>query len=1047
MKKIFILLRIEADEQKSVTLIMLLSFFLGIFNGTFYIGSHSQFLDTFGKDEIANAYVISGLVGIVMTFIYSFFQARISFAALSKWNLIVITLIAFGLRLSYDYADPKTVDFAYFVLYGPLNIIAVVAFWGMVNRIYSLRQGKRLFGIIDAGIIFGIIISSISIPLIPIIFGYTIDLRDLIYVSSASTFLAFFFQWVIARKYLKIETVSPTINEDRAKEKSSISLLKLFRVKYTRAMAFFVGVSVVVAFFAQFSFMAVAEERYSDAYELANFLGVFTTALMIVTFIIKTFVYNRLIDSFGLRTSLILLPLIMLLLTVGAVLIGTFSELTIIEGQGFLTFFLIISLSKLLAQSLKEGIELPSFKLLYHSVKSNIRHDVQAKIDGTVNEIFALISGGLLALLGMFSFVEIEHYTDVLFVIIVLWVFTAIRLYKEYKNSLKNSLDAGRVDRNNAGGFDLTASLKTGLSGGTADTVINALALIRRVDVLNYSQSLAIAYENKSEKVCSHVEQEIFDRLDLVALDLIKKPNSEKQVLQVLREKVSTEIKKLLPVVHDLSVSADVSKRRKAAIVLRSASREESSTILYRLIRDLNAETKTEAIVTAALNSHVELAISIAEMLSDARFGNIAYAALKMMGDPVLDVLEVSFYKTGIDQQAQLRLIELIGLCKTKKAEKVLLKKISYPHKSIVFSAIEQLEIRNSEVAGDTEYMLLNVLNELIGSIALILSVSNFIDEEMEHSELLKRALERELSNNYSHLFSVLKLLYDAKSVSYVEENLKDGSPESIGFAMELMELFISDNLKPKLFPLFEDIPLVNKIKKLADYFPIEHVDQENCLRVILSHDITEISSWSKCVAMHTQNEAIEESLLSHFKSNIFGRSPILYETAGYLLSKNNENALLSVSDRLSHEKNTAISKLNELVSKESGHLLFEKMKSITNHAVFGQMIMSDKLLMAELMNLVSFGTEWASFDNLELIFVVEGSVRLRNSRGIMEFSAGSLIYLEHHKRDELTIISDSNAIVYGMGKGSFTALINSPGFVKQWLLLDWNGKIAKKVA
>lgn len=1047
MKKIFILLRIEADEQKSVTLIMLLSFFLGIFNGTFYIGSHSQFLDTFGKDEIANAYVISGVVGIVMTFIYSFFQARISFSALSKWNLIVITIIAFGLRLSYDYLDPKSVDFAYFVLYGPLNIIAVVAFWGMVNRIYSLRQGKRLFGIIDAGIIFGIILSSISIPLVPIIFGYTIDLRDLIYVSAASTFLAFFFQWAIARKYLKTVKVESAPKEEKVKEKSSISLFKLFLGKYTRAMAFFVGISVVVAFFAQFSFMAVAEERYPDAYELANFLGVFTTALMIVTFIVKTFVYNRLIDSFGLRTSLILLPLIMLLLTIGAVLIGAFSELTIIEGQGFLTFFLIISLSKLLAQSLKEGIELPSFKLLYHSVKSHIRHDVQAKIDGTVNEIFALISGGLLALLGMFSFVGIEHYSYVLFAILVLWVFAAIRLYKEYKNSLKSSLDSARVGKANLVGFDLTTSLNAGLQGGTDDTVINSLGLSRRLDVLNYSESLAIAYQNKSKKVRNYVEQEICDRLDVVALKLISTKNSNSKELTALHDQVKLEIKKSLPVVHDLSVSPDVSKRRKAAIVLRNASHDESSTILYRLIRDLNEETKSEAVVTAALNVHVELAISIVEMLSDSRFGNVAFAALKRMGDSVLDVLEVSFYKTGVDQLTQMKLIELIGCCETKKADKVLYKKISYPHRLIVFAAIEQLEMRNSAVDGDSEYMLLNVLNELIGSIALIISVRNFIDENIEHSKLLASALDRELSNNFARLFSVLKLLYDAKSVSYVEENLKDGSPESIGFAMELMELFISENLKPKLFPLFEDISHSNKIKKLADYFPIEHVNEENFLRVILSHDITEISSWSKCVAMHTQTDAIEDGLIAHFKSNVFGQSPILYETAGYLLSKNNADALTSVASRLSHEKNTAISKLNELVSKENKHLLFEKMKSITNHPAFSQMIMSDKLLMAELMNLVSFAPQSESTSDLELLFVAEGQVFLAKSSGEIEFKKGSLVYLEQHGTTEGKLKASRDSVVYGLGKGSFSSLANRPGFIEQWLLLDWNGSGEIKVA
>ena len=128
------------------------------------------------------------------------------------------------------------------------------------------------------------------------------------------------------------------------------------------------------------------------------------------------------------------------------------------------------------------------------------------------------------------------------------------------------------------------------------------------------------------------------------------------------------------------------------------------------------------------------------------------------------------------------------------------------------------------------------------------------LDTELRHYELLKIALERELSTNFVRVFSILKLLYDKKSVLYVQENLLSGTPESIGFAMELMELFIAEDLKPKLFPLFEDIPRTNKVKKLEDHFPIEHVDTENCIQVILSQDITEISAWAKCIAMHTQD-------------------------------------------------------------------------------------------------------------------------------------------------------------------------------------------------
>lgn len=1039
MNKVFTLLKIEADERRSVVLIMLLSFFLGVFNGTFYIGSHSQFLDTFGKEEIANAYVISGVVGIVMTFIYAFFQARISFSALSKWNLIMISLMAIALRMAYDYLDPAKVDFAYFVLYGPLNILAVVAFWGMVNRIYSLRQGKRLFGIIDAGIIFGIIVSSISIPLLPILIGYQIGLRDLIYVSACSTVLAFLFQWVIANKYLRVKKEVQPENEVAEKEKSSISLFKLFRGKYTRAMAIFVGISVVVAFFAQFSFMAVAEERYPNAYELANFLGVFTTALMVVTFLIKTFVYNRLVDSFGLRTSLMMLPLILVVLTIGASLVGAFSDLTLIESQGFLSFFLIISLSKLLAQSLKEGIELPSFKLLYHSVKSNIRHDVQAKIDGTVNEIFALLSGGLLAVLGLFAFVEIEHYSYVLCLILVLWVMSAIRLYKEYKNSLRASLDGASIQTGKDEKRSVLENFRMNLPEMNSNSIIGMLKLIKRTDAMNYGNALVNAYQIDSEDVKKYVEHEIIAGLHKQTIEEIEKTMSSKSAMTTLRKEVENSMKSGLSDLNELSISGNREDRLRAAVLLKNTSAQESGTMLYRLIRDVDPEVKAEAIITAAANGHTDLAVSIIEMLSHPKYGSLAFAALEHMGAAIIDSLEVSFNKTGIDQTTQLRIIELLGKCDSKKADALLLKKISHPHRVAVYAAIEQLENRDPEITGETEYMLLNVLNELLASLSLTMNVINSLDTELRHYELLKTALERELSTNFVRVFSILKLLYDKKSVLYVQENLLSGTPESIGFAMELMELFIAEDLKPKLFPLFEDIPRANKVKKLEDHFPIEHVETENCIQVILSQDITEISAWAKCIAMHTQDDEIEEGLLNHFKSNVFGKAPILYETAGYLLAKNNNSALLSLADRISFEKLSEINRIHEFVDDENRHLMFRKMIYISEHPVFGNLNTTDKLVLAGYMKFVRALEDADDLSEAELLFVAEGSAQLVSGEDKLHYEKGSLIHLGELDRESYEVSVGVDTVLYVLPKGSFTELTNRPDFVEAWLNTIWS--------
>ncbi|HCC29011.1 MAG TPA: hypothetical protein DEQ03_02975, partial [Marinilabiliales bacterium] len=80
---IFKSLNIEATEITPVLLLITQSIFLGIFYGTFDIGAHTLFLKTFPESMIPKAYIISGIVGILMTSTFSKFQSKIKFSNLA----------------------------------------------------------------------------------------------------------------------------------------------------------------------------------------------------------------------------------------------------------------------------------------------------------------------------------------------------------------------------------------------------------------------------------------------------------------------------------------------------------------------------------------------------------------------------------------------------------------------------------------------------------------------------------------------------------------------------------------------------------------------------------------------------------------------------------------------------------------------------------------------------------------------------------------------------------------------------------------------------
>ena len=64
-----------------------------------------------------------------------------------------------------------------------------------------------------------------------------------------------------------------------------------------------------------------------------------------------------------------------------------------------------------------------------------------------MNEIAALSSGLLLSGLGALTFIKLIHFSWVLFIIIGIWAFVAIKLYSEYRNSIKKSTVECKSDR------------------------------------------------------------------------------------------------------------------------------------------------------------------------------------------------------------------------------------------------------------------------------------------------------------------------------------------------------------------------------------------------------------------------------------------------------------------------------------------------------------------------------------------------------------------------------------------------------------------------
>ena len=66
------------------------------------------------------------------------------------------------------------------------------------------------------------------------------------------------------------------------------------------------------------------------------------------------------------------------------------------------------------------------------------------------------------------------------------------------------------------------------------------------------------------------------------------------------------------------------------------------------------------------------------------------------------------------------------------------------------------------------------------------------------HFAYLKAALREELRDNYpDQMALLLSILYDPQSVQLVRENVETGTTDGIAYALELLDLFVDQELKP----------------------------------------------------------------------------------------------------------------------------------------------------------------------------------------------------------------------------------------------------------
>ncbi|MGK7390633.1 MAG: cyclic nucleotide-binding domain-containing protein [Candidatus Cyclobacteriaceae bacterium M2_1C_046] len=1033
LRALYRALHVKPAEEQQVVLLLAKGFFMGVFITTFQVVAETLFMNRLGE-YLREAILASGAVGIFATYIFAKLQERVRFTYLILTTQLIIFFITLACYLAFLYAPEQHqsyVVFSMFVLSGPFLAILLLSFWGVFGRMFDLRQSKRIIGGIDIGQLSAAIIASFSIPLLGRFIPYT---QNFLVICCLSILFSAFFVFLIQSKFDLTQAEISKI----AKRKMTYG--RMFKDSYIRLLSLFLICSMVTFTFVQYSFLEVAEKQYPDENELRNFFAIFHGSILILGLLLQTFVNEKIISEYGMKVSLMIQPIILAVFTFAVIGVGKYFGITDgSEGETLLYFFLFIALSRLFNFSLRDSLENPVYKLYFMPLDNSERFDIQTKVEGVVNESARFVAGLLIIGLSYFTFVELIHYSYALIFLLSGYFLIIGKLYNEYRTKIKVKLQTQQqefVDLTKQQQLMVQQKLEKSASENQMSRVVFTYKLLEKISPGNIHGVINNLMNSGSTQIREYAQQRMNEIKGLSVSDRYVINISDKNKLSDKNILKDYDL-------NDLLNSGDISKSRIAKLahseksddrlyaveLLSHNSNAKNLTYLVELLNDTNMGVRITALKVAKKFPTKEIVTAVINNLNNAIYANEAVNTLVVMGGKVLTQMDTAFYKTGQSIQVMIKLIQAMGRIGGNKAKQQLWNKIDYPDKVIVSQVLAALGHCNFKASISQLTRIKFAIETDVANTVWNLAAMEIVEQEKDNKEL-KVALEEEVKADIDHIYMLLGMLYDSQSIQLVKENIESGTSEGMTYGLELLDVFLSEDLKQKVLPVLDDTSRTEKVRKLELFYPKPDYEYPLLVKLLLNRDFNQANRYTKACVIHTVGNSNSQFYNIDLVAQLFNPDKMLKELAAW--------ALYNISPEIYHEHTRRLGSadkqhLDEIILATGKYKQFDTIRFLkrldlfkgTPGLVITQLIdMTDELFITE--------GEMVSIDSVKNNFffvVLNGSVNLYESGNIKgnlgkgEF-IGELTYTNDYLRSGL-VIAVEDTILLRIPKDNFYELLS----------------------
>ncbi len=809
------IVEIKPGEGLIVSLLFLYFFLIMFPYGIIKPVRDAQYLVEVGSRELPIAYLLTAV--FMGFFVHFYSKLQVKRQALIISSLIFFTVTCF---LSREFFVQR-VSWIPLVFWIWANIFIVVLgtqFWILVNDVFNPREVRRLIGFFGSGGLLGGVLGGL-------LTGSLGRGRpdDLLLIASGILILSIFivnYIFIWQRKNKPIPDRANYLNKEKAKEPTKVGFIDCFNTVrknyYLTLLAAVVTLTFIVSTFIDYQSKTVIDIKMVrlglSAY--TEFFGYFHAALYVLPFLISLFVTNNVIKRYGIGLTLLLFPFMLFL---------CFGGIAFWPVIGFAVA--IKSSDKSLSFSLNQYVR----ELLYIPISPELKYKAKIFIDMFLNR-FAKGIGALILLIFIFLPPDpwqrrVKIVSIIAVVFIVAWVFANLKVSKEYTNIVKQKLEMkwDRGDRIVADKMDVdyTKLVFDTLESRDRSSVLYAMHLFDLIkqDKLTPEVRKLISYKSDEIRVSSlgglfeSGETSLVPETDdMLGEEVLEKDIKEIMSLDVYKEVMKGYIDKVLV---DKTEDNETSKMEVAKAIGLMESHSPLAQKLEELLEDESLEVSKYAMESAARLKRREYVPALIYKLHSPLTREDACAALEKYGERIVgtlaDYLGDSEEEVGLRQEVA----SVLARIPTQDSAEFLAWELAEDDEDMyaeLIDALDRIRSGKPDIQVQKEIIKTKIFKEIKRYYQILIK---FYDAE---SKVKKPKMSEKLSENLAasmmNIFKLLGLIYSHEDIFRAYQNIRTAAKDSIDYAVELLDNILPKDIRDVVFPLIEDLPLEERVKR-----------------------------------------------------------------------------------------------------------------------------------------------------------------------------------------------------------------------------------------